>query len=101
MNATSELAPAQAPVSLRPPMWLIVATGVLAITCLALAVAETNLRAHYLIDQGEYISMFGLGFILVAGTYLYTRRTCFLRSRSCFPGCCIRSSPRAIRLSTT
>ena len=54
-------------------MWLIVATGLLALTILALAVAETNLRAHYLIDQGEYISIFGLAFILVAGLYLYSR----------------------------
>lgn len=66
-------------------MWLIVATGALAVTCLALAVAETNLRAHYLIDQGEYISMFGLGFILVAGVYLYTRQRLFSSLALVFP----------------
>jgi len=38
--------------SSRPPFWLIVCTGVLALTILALAVAETDLKAHYLFDQG-------------------------------------------------
>ncbi|OFW15834.1 MAG: hypothetical protein A3F69_00090 [Acidobacteria bacterium RIFCSPLOWO2_12_FULL_66_10] len=55
----------------RPPIWLIVSTGVLALTILALAVAETDLKAHYLIDQGEFISVFGLGFVLIAGAYLF------------------------------
>jgi hypothetical protein len=55
----------------RPPAWLLVSTGVLALTILALAVAETDLKAHYLIDQGEFISVFGLAFIFVAGLYLY------------------------------
>jgi hypothetical protein len=73
VNVAPELSSGTAPVSSRPPIWLIVATGLLALTILALAVAETNLRAHYLIDQGEYISMFGLAFILVAGLYLYSR----------------------------
>jgi hypothetical protein len=73
VNVAPELSSGTAPVSSRPPMWLIVATGLLALTILALAVAETNLRAHYLIDQGEYISMFGLAFILIAGLYLYSR----------------------------
>jgi hypothetical protein len=36
-------------------------------------VAETNLWLHYLIDAGESISLAGLGFMLVAGIYLYTR----------------------------
>jgi len=73
VNVAPELSTATAPASSRPPMWLIVATGLLALTILALAVAETNLRAHYLIDQGEYISMFGLAFILAAGLFLYGR----------------------------
>lgn len=55
----------------RPPGWLILATGVLAVTVLVLAVAETDLRAHYLIDEGEYVSLFGLAFILMAGIVLY------------------------------
>jgi hypothetical protein len=58
----------------RPPAWLLIATGVLALTILALAVAETDLKAHYLIDQGEFISVFGLAFIFVAGIYLYRRQ---------------------------
>jgi hypothetical protein len=57
----------------RPPGWLIAATGLLAVICLALAVAETTLWMHYLIDSGEYISLVGLAFILVAGLYLYRR----------------------------
>jgi hypothetical protein len=52
-------------------VWLLISTGVLALTILALAVAETDLKAHYLIDQGEFISVFGLAFIFVAGLYLY------------------------------
>jgi hypothetical protein len=55
----------------RPPAWLIVCTGALAVTILMLAVAETDLRAQYLIDEGEFISLFGLGFILLAGSYVY------------------------------
>jgi len=57
----------------RPPFWLVAATGLLALGTLAMAVAETNLWLHYLIDAGESISLVGLGFMLVAGIYLYTR----------------------------
>ena len=78
-------------------MWLIVATGVLAVIILALAVAETNLRAHYLIDGGEYLSMIGLAFILVAGIVpVHARPPVRVAARSCFPGCSTRSSRRAI-----
>ena len=66
-------------------MWLIAATGVLAVVILALAVAETNLRAHYLIDGGEYLSMFGLAFILGAGVFLYTRDRLFASLWLVFP----------------
>jgi hypothetical protein len=66
-------------------MWLIAATGVLALIILALAVAETNLRAHYLIDGGEYLSMFGLLFILAAGVFLYTRDRLFASLWLVFP----------------
>jgi hypothetical protein len=66
-------------------MWLIAATGVLAVIILALAVAETNLRAHYLIDGGEYLSMFGLAFILGAGVFLYTRDRLFASLWLVFP----------------
>jgi hypothetical protein len=59
--------------SVRPPGWLIAATGLLALGTLAMAVAETNLWLHYLIDAGESISLIGLAFMLVAGLYLFTR----------------------------
>jgi len=59
----------------RAPTWLIAATAALALGILAMALAETNLWMHYLIDAGESISLIGLGFILVAGLYLYRRGT--------------------------
>ncbi|MES1255197.1 MAG: hypothetical protein ABUS56_06295 [Acidobacteriota bacterium] len=58
----------------RPPLWLIASTGVLAVLILVLAVAETNLRAHYLIDDGEFISIVGLVFMVGAGIVLFRRR---------------------------
>lgn len=61
-----------------PPAWLIAATGVLAIGCLAMAVAETSLWMHYLIDAGESVSLAGLAFITVAGLYLFTRDRLFV-----------------------
>ena len=57
----------------RPPVWLIVSTALLTITCLVMAVAETNLWMHYLIDAGEFVSLAGLGFITLAGLYLFRR----------------------------
>ncbi len=69
----------------RPPAWLVVATGVLALTILVLAVAETNLRAHYLIDQGEFISIIGLVFIIGAGFVLFARRQLFVSLPLVFP----------------
>jgi hypothetical protein len=58
---------------LGPPAWLIAATGLLAVGTLAMAVAETSLWMHYLIDAGESISLVGLAFILGAGIYLYAK----------------------------
>lgn len=58
----------------RPPAWLIAVTGLLALGVLAMAVAETNLWMHYLIDAGESISLAGLVFMTVAGLYLYRRQ---------------------------
>jgi hypothetical protein len=55
----------------RAPGWLMAATGALALAVLAMALAETNLWMHYLIDAGESISLGGLGFILVAGFFLF------------------------------
>jgi hypothetical protein len=69
----------------RPPAWLMIATGILALTILVLAVAETNLRAHYLIDQGEFISVLGLIFILGAGIVLFARRQLFVSLPLVFP----------------
>jgi hypothetical protein len=69
---TADAVFASAPVA-RPPFWLVAATGLLALGTLAMAVAETNLWLHYLIDAGESISLAGLGFMLAAGIYLYTR----------------------------
>ncbi len=61
----------------RPPWWLIVCTGILAAVILVLAVAETGLKAQYLIDEGELISLFGLAFILVAGIVLWRQHRLF------------------------
>ncbi|HZR25418.1 MAG TPA: hypothetical protein VFA59_17615 [Vicinamibacterales bacterium] len=69
----------------RPPLWLLLCTGGLALTILALAVAETNLKAHYLIDQGEFISVFGLGFIGVAGLFLYRSKRLYASLPLVFP----------------
>jgi hypothetical protein len=55
----------------RPPAWLILATGALATALLLMAVTETSLVGHYLIDQGEFISVLGLVFIAGAGVALY------------------------------
>ena len=60
--------------TLRAPAWLMVATGALALAVLAMALAETNLWMHYLIDAGESISLAGLAFILVAGFFLFRAR---------------------------
>ena len=57
----------------RTPAWLIAATAALALGILAMALAETNLWMHYLIDAGESISLVGLAFIFAAGVYLYKR----------------------------
>ena len=69
----------------RPPAWLMIATGALALIILVLAVAETNLRAHYLIDEGEFISVIGLVFILGAGIVLFARRQLFVSLPLVFP----------------
>lgn len=58
----------------RPPAWLIAATVGMASVLLLMAVAETSFKGHYLIDQGEYLSLVGLAFILGAGVYLHRQR---------------------------
>jgi hypothetical protein len=57
-----------------PPAWFIAATGLLTLACLSMAVAETSLWMHYLIDAGEWVSLAGLGFLLGAGVLLYSQR---------------------------
>ena len=57
----------------RAPAWLVVATAAMAIVLLAMSVTETSFKGQYLIDQGEYLSLVGLAFILVAGLYLHRR----------------------------
>ena len=55
----------------RPPLWLVIATALMALVLLAMSVGETSLKGQYLIDQGEYLSLVGLAFILAAGLYLH------------------------------
>ncbi len=74
VGGAERIRPAAESTSTRPPAWLIAATGALAVTILVLAVAETGLKAQYLIDQGEYISVLGLVFIALAGAYLVWRK---------------------------
>ena len=67
------IAPAR-PAADRPPLWLVVATAAMALVLLAMSVGETSLKGQYLIDQGEYLSLVGLAFILAAGLYLHRQR---------------------------
>lgn len=60
--------------AVRPPAWLIAITAAMAAVLLAMAVTETSFKGQYLIDQGEYLSLVGLGFILLAGAYLYRQQ---------------------------
>ncbi len=60
--------------AVRPPAWLIAITAAMAAILLAMAVTETSFKGQYLIDQGEYLSLVGLGFILLAGAYLYRQQ---------------------------
>ncbi len=55
----------------RPPLWLVIATATMAVVLLAMSVGETSLSGQYLIDEGEYLSLVGLVFILAAGLSLH------------------------------
>ena len=77
MNAAVDAPTASAPRARRPPAWLLVATGVLALTILGLSVAETSYSAHWLIDEGDYVSLIGLAFIAGAGVVLYRQQRLF------------------------
>jgi len=63
--------PADRRVPSGPPAWLFAATGGLGLLVLAMALAETNLWLHYLIDGGEFVSLLGLAFIAAAGVALH------------------------------
>ena len=57
----------------RPPLWFVLATAAMAIVLLVMSITETSFKGQYLIDQGESLSLIGLGFILTAGLYLHRR----------------------------
>jgi len=57
-----------------PPRWMIALTFFLALLVLVMAVAETNLWMHYLIDAGELISLIGLGIVFWAGLLLHRQQ---------------------------
>lgn len=46
----------------------------MAVALLVMAVTETSFKGQYLVDRGEYLSIAGLVFILVAGLYLHRTR---------------------------
>lgn len=70
----------------RPPLWLMVATAGAALLILVLAVAETSIKAAYLVDEkGEFISLFGLAFIATAGMYLWRRQRLYASLPLVFP----------------
>ncbi len=50
---------------------MVAATGGVAGLCLVMAIAETSWWMHYLIDDGEYLSLVGLAFVTAAAVYLY------------------------------
>src|SRR5438094_2323982 len=56
---------------MAPPRWLIMVTAAFTLLLVVMAVAETTLWIHYFIDAGEFVCLFGLGFISVAGLHLY------------------------------
>ena len=78
MNSVPTAAPPSGTARVGPPAWLVAATAALAFGTLAMAVAETSLWMHYLIDAGESISLIGLGFIVIAGVYLYSQQRLLL-----------------------
>ena len=55
----------------RPPLWLVLATVAMAGVLLVMSVTETSFKGQYLIDQGEWLSLAGLAFILIVGLYLH------------------------------
>jgi hypothetical protein len=54
-----------------PPAWFVAVTAVFTLVVLVMAVAETSLWTHYLIDRGEFLCLGGLLFALGAGVHLH------------------------------
>ena len=54
-----------------PPAWFVAVTAVFTLVILVMAVAETSLWTHYLIDRGEFLCLGGLLFALGAGVHLH------------------------------
>ncbi len=54
-----------------PPAWFVAVTAVFTLVILVMAVAETSLWTHYLIDRGEFLCLGGLAFALGAGVHLH------------------------------
>lgn len=57
-----------------PPRWFIFITAAFTLLILLMAVAETTLWTHYFIDQGEYLSIAGLIFVLLIGIHLHKKK---------------------------
>jgi hypothetical protein len=55
----------------RPPAWFIGVTALFTLAILVMAVAETSVWTHYLIDQGEMLCLGGLAFALACGLHLH------------------------------
>lgn len=56
----------------KAPVWLVIATAVMALLILLLAVAETSISVAWLVDtEGEILSLFGVAFILIAGLVVW------------------------------
>ncbi len=56
-----------------PPAWFVAVTAVFTLVILVMAVAETSVWTHYLIDRGEVLCLGGLGFALGAGLHLHRK----------------------------
>lgn len=74
MNAAQTRGARPGAVRRGAPLWLILLTAALTLTLLFMAVAETTLWTHFLVDRGESLSLVGLGFILMTGLALHRRR---------------------------
>jgi len=69
----------------RAPAWLLIATVAMAAALLGMSVTETSFKGQYLIDQGEYLSLVGLVFILAAGLFLHKQGRLYAALPLVFP----------------